>query len=209
MITVLDVKPRDAKVSVEDMRKQGLMPAVFYGPKEETTPITIETGAFERVFKTAGETTIITLKGVDGDKETLVRDVQFHPLTDKPLHADFYVLEKGKKITISIPLEFVGQSPAEKAGHILVKALHEVEIEVAANELPQFLEVDISKLENVGDHVTAADIKLPSSAALLANPEEIVASVTAVVEEKVEVPTEGAAPQEGAAPAETPEAKTE
>jgi large subunit ribosomal protein L25 len=188
------------------------MPAVFYGPKEDATPITVDQRVFERLFKEAGETTLVKLKGIGEDKDTLIHDVQFHPVTDKPLHADFLVLEKGKKVTLNIPLEFVGSAPAEKLGHIVTKVLHEVEIEVAAHEIPQHLEVDISKLENVGDHITAAEIKLPASAELKTNPEEILVSITAFVEEKpleTEVKLaevegevkEGEAVAEGAAPA--------
>jgi large subunit ribosomal protein L25 len=180
----LVIKARDSKESSEDLRAQGVMPAVLYGPKEGATAISIDTRTFERLFKEAGETTIVKLTGVGEDKETLIHDVQFHPVTDRALHADFYVIEKGKKVTLNIPLEFVGSAPAEKLGHIVVKALHEVEIEVAPSELPQQLEVDISKLENVGDHITASQIPLPKSAELKTSPDEIVASITAFVEEK-------------------------
>lgn len=198
----LEIKPRDSKESAETLRAQGVLPAVIYGPKEEATAITINQKEFERLFKQAGETTIIKLKGIGEEKDSLVHDIQRHPVTDTVLHADFYVLEKGKKVTLNIPLEFVGEAPAEKQGHILTKVLHEVEIEVAPAELPQHLEVDLSKLENVGDHVLASDIKLPKSAELKISPEEIVVSVTAFVEEKIEAPApaEGA-PAEGAAAA--------
>ena len=207
----LEIKARDGGESGAELRAKGVMPAVLYGPKEDSTPIAISAKEFERLFKEAGETTIIKLKGVGDEKDTLIHDVQLHPVTDKPLHADFYVIERGKKVTLNIPLEFVGIAPAEKAGHIMVKALHEVEIEVTPAELPQHLEVDISKLENVGDHILASQIPLPKSAELLTGSDEIVVSITAFVEEKIEepVPVEGAAPVEGeAVPAEgeaTPE----
>src|ERR1700720_3259949 len=102
----LDVKTRDSKESPDDIRKRGLVPAIFYGGKEN--PPRISVGAFEirPLFPQAGETTIVTLKGDGLEKDTLIHDVQIHPVTGKPLHADFYVLEKGKKITINIPLEF-------------------------------------------------------------------------------------------------------
>ncbi len=198
----LEIKPRDSKESNDTLRAGGSIPAILYGPKEDATPITINTRTFERLFKEAGETTIIKLKGVGEDKDTLIHDVQLHPVTDKPLHADFYVIEKGKKITLNIPLEFVGEAPAEKLGHIIVKALHEVEIEVTPADLPQQLEVDISKLENVGDHIVASEIKLPKSAELLTSPDEIVVSITAFVEEKpleseVKLAEVGEAPKEG------------
>lgn len=180
-LTVTDRTPGDSN---EALRAAGRMPAVLYGPKEQPHAISLDVRVFERLFREAGETTIIKLTGLGEDKETLIHDVQLHPVTDVPLHADFYVLEKGKKIELMIPLEFVGIAPAEKAGHIVVKALHEVEIEVAPAELPQKLDVDISALVNVGDHITAQEIKLPPSATLKTAPEEIVVSVTAFVEEK-------------------------
>ncbi|HEV8591311.1 MAG TPA: 50S ribosomal protein L25 [Pyrinomonadaceae bacterium] len=212
----LEIKARDSKESSDAIREGGEMPAVLYGPKETATPIKINGRVFERLFKEAGETSIIRLKGVGEEKETLIHDVQLHPVTDKPLHADFYVIEKGKKITLNIPLEFVGQAPAEKAGHIIVKALHEVEIEVTPAELPQQLEVDISKLENVGDHITAKEIKLPPSAELKTDADEIVVSITAFVEEKpletevklaevIGEKKEGEEAAEGAAPVEKKE----
>lgn len=214
MMLTLEVTQRDQKLSPEEIRAQGSVPAVFYGPKEAAQPIAINARVLESVWKEAGETTIITLKGIGEAKDTLIKDVQVHPVTGKVLHADFYVIEKGKKITLNIPLEFIGDAPAEKLGHVVVKALHEVEIEVSPAELPHSLEVDISKLENVGDHVTVADIKLPQSGTMKTHGEEIVASVTAVVEEKEEAPAapaegEAAAVAGGTAPAPEGEAKTE
>ena len=199
----LEVKTRDEKVSSDALRAEGLIPAVLYGPKEAPTSISIDGRQLESVWREAGETTVITLKGVGGDKDTLIHDVQLHPLTSKILHADFYVLEKGKKIEISVPLEFIGEAPAEKLGHIIVKALHEVEIEVAPAELPHNLEVDLSTLNNVGDHITADMIKLPASATLITHAEEIVASVTAFHEEKVE---EAVVPAPATEVADAPEA---
>ena len=143
----LEITARLAGKSPENLRKAGVVPAVFYGPKEGSTAISIEARKLERVWKEAGETTIITLKGIGEDKDTLIHDVQFHPVTGVLLHADFYVLEKGKKITINIPLEFEGAAPAEKAGHIITKVMHEIEIEVAPQELPQHLVVDLTKPE--------------------------------------------------------------
>ena len=213
MTLTLEVKPRDSKESTEALRERGAVPAVFYGPKEASTAVVVDGRKLSSIWKQAGETTIITLTGIGEGKDTLIHDVQFHPVTSALLHADFYVLEKGKKITIKVPLAFEGQAPAEKAGHIVVKAMHEIEIEVAPAELPHNLPVDLSVLENVGDHITAAQVKLPASAALLTDAHETVASVTAFVEEKIEAPVvapavegaEGAAPAEGAeaAPAAT------
>jgi len=183
----LEVKPRNEAESPEVVRKAGSVPAIFYGPKEEATPIAINALKLEHVWKEAGETTIVTLKGVGEDKDTLIHDAQFHPVTGKLLHVDFYVLEKGKKVKIKVPLHFEGQAPAEKSGHIVVKTMHELEIEVAPQELPHNLPVDLSTLINVGDHIVARNIKLPASATLITGADEIVASVKEFKEEPTEI----------------------
>jgi len=186
MVT-LEAKARDVKESANALRKHGIVPAIFYGPKEESTPIAVNSLELERVWREAGETTIVRLKGVGEEKDALFYDVQVHPVTGKLLHADFYVLEKGKKITLSVPLIFEEAAPAEKAGHIVVKALHEVEIEVAPQDLPHNLPVKLSSLEKVGDHIMASQIPLPASATLITDPNEIVVSIKEFKEEQEEV----------------------
>lgn len=175
------------KESADALRARGAVPAVFYGPKESSTPIAVDARELEHVWREAGETTIVTLKGIGEDKDTLIHDAQLHPLSGTLMHVDFYVLEKGKKIRIEVPLEFSGVAPAEKAGHIIVKTLHEVEIEVAPAELPKHLAVDLTLLTDIGSHITASQIALPPSARLLTDGSEIVASATAFVEERAEV----------------------
>jgi len=198
----LEVQPRGEKDSLESLREGGFIPAVLYGPKEAAASIAVDARKLESVWHEAGETTIVTLKGVGGDKDTLIHDAQIHPVTGKLVHVDFYVLEKGKKIEIAVPLEFIGEAPAEKLGHIILKTLHEIEIEVAPAELPHNLDVDLSVLTDIGDHITAADIKLPPSATLVTGPEEIIASVTAFHEEKIveEATPEAVSTSEAAAP---------
>lgn len=198
MVT-LSVTPRGDKTN-DEIRAAGAVPAVFYGPKEAATSIVIDAQQLERVWKEAGETTIVRIAGAGDEKDALFKDVQFHPVTGRMLHADFYVIEKGKKVHLNVPLEFVGVSPAEKAGFILVKAVHELEIEVAPADLPHHLPVDISALAALGDHLLAKDIKLPASASLKIDPEEIIVSVTEVVEEKEAAPA-APAPAAEAAPA--------
>lgn len=179
----LDVETREAG-SARSLRAKGSVPAVFYGPKEQATAIAVDARKLEAIWRQAGQTSVVTLHGIGDDKETLIRDVQEHPVTGALLHADFYVLEKGKKVRISVPLEFSGVAPAEKAGHIISKAMHELEIEVAPAELPHHLTVDLTKLADIGTHITAADIALPPSATLVTDADEIVASATEFVEEQ-------------------------
>lgn len=184
----LAVQERKTTDSAANLRAKGLVPAVFYGPKQDSTSVSIDSRKLASVWKEAGETTLVKLSGLGEDVDTLIHDVQVHPVTGELLHADFYVLEKGKKVSITVPLEFVGSAPAEKLGGIVVKALHEVEIEVAAAELPHHLDVDLAALANIGDHLTAKDIKLPASAELKTDADEILVSVVEFKEEKEEVP---------------------
>ena len=186
MIT-LKVEKRDKKESLGEMRKAGQMPAVFYGKMEAATSIKLPFAIFEKTLKDAGESTILHLEGKDIDVDVLIHEVDLDPVTDKPRHADFYAIEKGKKLEIKIPLEFTGVAPAVKdLGGVLVKVMHEMEIEALPKDLPHKIEVDISKLATFDSVVTAADIKLPEGVTLKIKPEEVVASVYEPKEEVVE-----------------------
>jgi len=213
---ILNVEKRDIKESLSEIRKAGKMPAVFYGKKETSTPIMLPLAIFEKTLKEAGESTILHLDGKDIDVDVLIHDVDLDPVTDKPRHADFYAIEKGKKLEISVPLEFIGVAPALKLGAILVKVMHEVEIEALPKDLPHKLEVDISTLATFDDVVTAADIKLPLGVSLKIKPEEVIASVYEPKEEvaeaapvdlsTIEVAKKGKEAKEGEEGAETAEA---
>lgn len=190
MIT-LAVEKRDPKAGLGEIRKAGKIPAVFYGKKEASTPIQLSYTVFEKTLKDAGESTVLHLKGDGVDVDVLIHDVDLDPVTDKPRHADFYAIEKGKKLEINVPLEFIGVAPAVKElGGILVKVMHEVEIEAQAADLPHNLNVDISKLVAFDSVITAGDIELPSGVTLKVKPEEVVASVYEPKEEVEAAPVD-------------------
>ncbi len=183
----LKVQKREKKGNLEKLRKEGFMPAVFYGKKEESTPISIPQAAFLKAFKEAGESTVVTLKHEEGSVDTLIHDVDFDPVTGTPRHADFYVFEKGHKLEIDVPLEFVGVAPGVKdLGGLLVKVLHELKIEALPTNLPHQIEVDISSLLEIGSQILAKDLKLPEGVTLLDGEDEVVALVAAPKEEEEE-----------------------
>jgi len=196
----LQVKERDLKKKPVALRKSGLIPAVFYGPKEKSTPVEIDAREFEKVWSTTGGSAIITLKGVGDDKEALIHEVEVHPVTGAFQHADLYVIERGKKIEVEVPLKFIGEAPAEKAGYTVVKVMHEVEIEVRPSQLPQHLDIDISVLKEVGDHISVKDIVLPESGEFITDINETVVAVKEAAKEEVETPA--ATPVEDAPAAE-------
>ncbi len=183
----LKVEKRDLKENLAALRKSGQMPAVFYGPKEASTPIKLSIVDFKKALKTAGESTVISLEGVDSDADVLIHDFDLDPVTDQPIHVDFYAIEKGKKIAVDVPIEFVGVAPAVKdLGAVLVKVAHEVKIEALPKDLPHSLEADISALTTLTSVLTAGDIKLPAGVILKTKPEEVIASVYEPKEEVVE-----------------------
>jgi large subunit ribosomal protein L25 len=183
----LAVEKRDTKKTAKSLRNKGILPAVVYGRSEESTPISVDHKAFEKVYHKAGESSVITLQGLGDEKDALIHDVVVHPVSGKIMHADFYAIEKGQKVTVSVPIEFDGESPAVKdKGGILLKVMHELEMEVLPKELPHALHVDISKLVELEDKIAVKDIVLPPSAVITDSLDEVVAMITVAVEEVVE-----------------------
>ncbi|OHA88485.1 MAG: hypothetical protein A2741_00550 [Candidatus Zambryskibacteria bacterium RIFCSPHIGHO2_01_FULL_43_27] len=185
----LHIKPREKKESLESLRESGMLPAVYYGKKQESTPVSVSSVEFLKVWGKAGESTVVTLKGEGEPVDALIHEIDFDPVSGKPRHADFYVFDKDKKIEISVPLEFVGVSAGVKdLGGMFVKVIHELKIEALPKDLPHQIEVDIAPLAEIGNQILAKDIKLPAGVTLLVGPEEVVALVAEPKkEEEVEV----------------------
>ncbi|OHA24340.1 MAG: hypothetical protein A3B11_02155 [Candidatus Taylorbacteria bacterium RIFCSPLOWO2_01_FULL_44_26] len=190
MLSLL-VKTRDSRSNNQDLRAKGVLPAVFYGPKQSSTTISVSMTDFKKVWKKAGESSVVNLKGEnDIDLETLIHEVDIHPVSGEPRHADFYVIEKGKKVQVSVPLVFAGVAPAVKEkGGILVKVLREIEIEAAPKDLPHDISVDVSRLAKMSDVIQAKDLALPAGVRIKTNPEDIVASIAEAHEEIEETPS--------------------
>ena len=144
----LAIEKRDVTgKKTKKMRAEGNMPAVFYGKKEPSTSISVSYRAFEKVFKEAGYSAVVALLGLGETKEALIHDVAIDPVKDTPRHADFYIVEKGQKVHVEIPIEFEGVAPAVKElGGVLVKVIHTVEVEAEPARLPQNIIVDVSSL---------------------------------------------------------------
>lgn len=184
----LKAEKRDPKIKSKSLRKSGRIPAVFYGAKQESTPISISKTDFDKIWKKAGESTVITIKTEGaGDVDTLIHEVQFDPITSEPVHSDFYVVDKTKKVKVHVQIEFVGVSIAVKElGGTLIKVLHEIEVESLPGDLPHVLEIDISMLTELNSHLAIKDIKLPKGVTAVTGGNETVASIAAPREEKEE-----------------------
>lgn len=184
MIT-LEALLRDVKVNPKMIRKQGQIPAVFYGAGQKTTSISVDKIKFRKVLEEAGESSIISLQTSNGVLDALIHDVALDPVIGDPVHVDFYIVAKGHKIEVDVPLEFVGVAPAEKLGGIVMRVMHELRIESLPGKLPQHITVDLSKLKTLEDHITVADLDLGEGVRAIPLGTEVVAGVTLPKEEEV------------------------
>lgn len=179
-------RTQTGKEAGRSLSQEGRIPAVVYGPKQESTPISLELAEFKKVLRDAGESSVLSLTGVGKDLQVLIHDVDYDPVTSLPRHADLYAIEKGAKVEVAVPLEFVGESAAVKAGANLVKVMHELEIEADPANLPQHIDVDISSLVELGDQIRVSDLKIPAGVTVQVDGEEVVALTQAIEEEKEE-----------------------
>ncbi len=185
----LNAQKRSKTDRLELVRKNGLVPAVVYGAGVENTPVSVPAIDFKKVYKEAGETTTISLNLDGKDLPVLIHEIQLDPIRGFALHIDFLCVDLKKKITASVPVEFTGVSEAVKSGAgVLVKVLHEVEVEALPADMPHSLTADISKLVTLDDNVFASDIVLPKNVSLVTELDEVVAAVSAVHEEKEQAP---------------------
>jgi large subunit ribosomal protein L25 len=207
MTVTLEVKKKTA--SAKAVRKMGDIPAIIYGPKQEPISIAINKVLFEKTLKESGESTVINIVGIGDAIEVLIHDVAFNPAKGGVEHADFYALEKGKEITVHVPLEFVGEAPATKKGGSLTKVLHEIEVTCKPADLPQHITVDVSSLDDFEKQIHVKDLEIPKGVKVENDGEEVVALVQEVEDEPepevvavdmtaVEVEAKGKAPTEEA-----------
>lgn len=182
MTTELEVKKRAD--SADATRKAGFVPGVVYGPKQEPVSIAIDKMTFEKTLHEAGESTIISLKGLDSDVEVLIHDVAFDAGRGGVEHVDFYAIERGKELTTNVSLEFVGEAPVEKSGASVNKVLHEVEVTCRPSVLPSHIEVDVTSLVDEEAQILVSDLVLPEGVKVEDDPEQVVASVAAAREEE-------------------------
>jgi large subunit ribosomal protein L25 len=185
-ITLKVSKREETGKKLAKLRASGQLPAVVYGPKHEATAISLDSKEFEKIFREAGESSVMVLTGVGEDAEVLVQDVAYDPVKGQMQHVDFYAIEKGKEVTVNVPLEFVGEAPAIKSGGSLTKALHEIEVTCKPSALPHEIIVDVSSLVTFEDHIRVKDLNIPAGVKVENDPEDTVAVVSEAKEEPVE-----------------------
>lgn len=186
MLTLKAEKRSVLGKALKNERKAGRLPAVFYGRKEKATSVFVPYAEFLKVWKEAGESSLVNLSYPDKDMPVLITDVSFDPVRGEPIHADFYAVESDRAVEVSVPLEFIGVPPAVKEfGGVLVKVLYEVPVSGLPKDLPAEIVVDLSPLATLESRVLVKDLPVPGGITILSDKNEIVALVAEAAKEEV------------------------
>jgi len=195
MITLSAKIRKNLGKKVKLLRKKEILPAVLYGHKIKNLNLELNFKEFEKIYKEAGESSLISLN-IEDEKQkflVLIHDIQFNPLTEKPIHVDFYQPLLEEEIEINIPIIFEGESKAVKELEgTLVKNISEVKVKAKPQSLPHEIRVNIDGLKTFEDNIKISDLKIPAGVKILREPEEIVTSVSPPekIEEELEKPIE-------------------
>ncbi|MEK7124694.1 MAG: 50S ribosomal protein L25 [Patescibacteria group bacterium] len=179
------------KGNVKALKKTGQVPAVVYGPKEKNLTLQVDEKDFMKIFKQAGESSLIELNVDKLKKPVLIHEIQKDPVSGKIIHIDFYQPDLKKEVEVKIPLVFEGTALAEKdLGGTLVKNILEIEVKALPQDLPHEIKVSIDSLKTFEDHILVKDLHLPEGVKVMKDLSEIVASVLAPQDVEAELAKE-------------------
>jgi large subunit ribosomal protein L25 len=185
---VLNAKKRGNEEKIAKVKESGDIPAVIYGPGYENKSLKINTIEFEKIYASAGTSTMVGLK-IDSDEpvQIIIKDVQYNHKNQFE-HVDFYKVDENKKMTAPITLNFIGESDAvEVKKGVLSKNLDFIEVECLPSELVSHIDVDLSALKNIGESISIKDLGLPEAFSFKNDKND---SVVSVVEPQKEVELE-------------------
>jgi large subunit ribosomal protein L25 len=184
------------------LRAAGEFPAVVYGHGREPQSLSINAREFNKLSERIRLTSTVIELAVDGKvAKTIIREVQRHPLNREMIHVDFQELVAGEKITVSIPLKFVGTPEGVKTGGgILEEIMHQVHVRVDPSNIPDHIDVDVTAL-TIGHSLHISDLKLPAGVEVTDDAEQTIAVVAAPKAEEEVTPAaaEGAVAADAAA----------
>lgn len=198
------------------LRRQGITPAHLYGHNIKSLTLQCDTTELQHLIAQAGRTRLIDLE-IDGDKpkSVFVREIQRDEITQQLLHVDFYQVKKTEKITVEVPIVFVGEAPALKGkGRMIAHGVTSLSIECLPSNVPPQIEIDLSPLEELEQAIYVRDIVLDPDITVNTDPDQLVVKVSEAivkevveelveeVEEEVEAEAEVEARAEAEAPAE-------
>ncbi|MFT4091094.1 MAG: 50S ribosomal protein L25/general stress protein Ctc [Asticcacaulis sp.] len=182
----VEVRERTGTGGARETRNAGKVPGVLYGGDKGPVPIAVKLNEFKKALYTGRlNGHLVTLKHGNETQKVIAKAIDFHPVTDVPLHFDLYRVDENQTIKINVAVHFKNNeaSPGLKKGGALNIALHEVEIQVPAGHIPEDIVVDLTGFE-IGQSVHISDLKLPSDASATQAGDVVVASITGVASEE-------------------------
>ena len=173
-------------------RRAGRIPAVIYGDKQDTISIDIGEREYKKIMTQSGIFSRLLDLNIDGKSNiVLTRDIQFHPVSENPLHVDFLRIGKGSTITVSIPVSFINEelSPGLKTGGVLNTVRFELELECPTDKIPEKIEINLEGLV-VGDSIKISTVKLPDGVSPTITDRDFTIATIAAPTKMAEVSTE-------------------
>jgi len=185
-------REQKGKGAAKRLRKEGLMPGIFYSSKSQPVPLILDPKELERVVSTEYGSRILlklTISGYDKKKRNvMVKDIQIDPVSYKWIHADLYGVDLKQEVEVDVPIKLTGVSPGVKMGGILEQIRRELTIKALPKNIPSAIEIDISSLE-LGDSIHLDDVS-PENYTVVADSNFTIVTVSSpeaeVVEEEVE-----------------------
>lgn len=161
-----ETRDRAGKGASRHLRREGRVPAVVYGDKKEPVSISLNERELTKLLNTGHfMNSVVMIEGAGAPIRTLPKDVQFHPVTDRPLHVDFFRIGEHSTVHVNVPLVFVDEelSPGIKRGGVLSIVRHEIELIVDAAQIPEQITVSCKGFE-VGESIHISSVTLPQGA---------------------------------------------
>lgn len=176
---------------LQSARQEKNIPGIVYGAGKDQVAVFVNQNEAIKILRDAGESTVVDLMVEGGETiPVLIQDVQLDPVTDTPIHFDFLRVDMKKVVHAHIELRHVGESPAIKAGHILVNQIEELEVEALPSALVGHIDINVESLKEVGDDIKVSELVIPAGIKVLSDPEQVVVGVVATRHEVVEEKTE-------------------
>ena len=200
----LSASPRTGtgKGVARTLRQSGQIPGVIYGHARQPQALTLDAREFKRLLEHVTASTVIELDVSGKKSSTLIREIQRHPYKPEVLHVDFLELVAGEKVTVEIPIVYVGTPAGVRDGGILEQIKHELTVEADPTTLPEHIEVDVSAL-TIGHTLYVRDVRVPEGATVQDDPDSPLVIVAAPTKEPT--PAEAMPAIEGATPEAAPE----
>lgn len=209
----VEVRDRTGTGGARAARREGLVPGVLYGGNQDPVAVAVKTNEFRKALysgKLVGH--VVTLAHKGEKQKVIAKSIQFHPVNDQPIHFDLYRVDEHQEVKIAVPVHFNNQDVCVglKRGGTINYAFHEVEILVAADNVPEHLEADIAALD-IGSQIHASDLVMPKGVKLASKDDFVVATISGTSAQAAEdaAADEASSAEQAAEAAAEPEAKAD